>query len=147
MSIPAGIDHGQSVRIRGKGEPGTNGGARGDLLVEVYVEPNAMFERRNYDIYSTVKISYPKAVLGGEIVVRTIDGEVAYTVKPGTQTGTRVRLRSKGVPSLRNKKLRGNHYVDLVVDVPTTISKEQKKLLQQLEESFTEKEGKRHKKK
>ena len=106
-----------------------------------------MFERQNYDIYSTVKISYPKAVLGGEIVVRTIDGDVAYTVKPGTQTGTRVRLRSKGVPSLRNKKLRGNHYVDLVVDVPTTISKEQKKLLQQLEDSFTDKEGKRHKKK
>lgn len=147
VSIPAGIDHGQSVRIRGKGEPGTNGGARGDLLVEGYVEPNAMFERRNYDIYSTVKISYPKAVLGGEIVVRTIDGDVAYTVKPGTQTGTRVRLRSKGVPSLRNKKLRGNHYVDLVVDVPTTISKEQKKLLQQLEDSFAEKDGKRHKKK
>lgn len=145
VSIPAGIDHGQSVRIRGKGEPGTNGGARGDLLVEVFVERNPEFERHDYDIYSTAKISYPKAVLGGEIVVKTIDGEVAYTVKPGTQTGTRVRLRGKGVPSLRNKKLRGNHYVDIVVDVPTTISKEQKKLLQQLEDSFNEKENKKHK--
>lgn len=146
VSIPAGIDHGQSVRIRGKGEPGTNGGARGDLLVEVFVERNPEFERHDYDIYSTVKISFPKAVLGGEIVVKTIDGDVAYTVKAGTQTGTRVRLRGKGVPSLRNKKLRGNHYVDIVVDVPTTVSKEQKKLLQQLEDSFNEKENKRHKK-
>ncbi len=145
VSIPAGIDHGQSVRIRGKGEPGTNGGARGDLLVEVFVERHADFERHDYDIYSTVKISYPKAVLGGEVVVKTIDGDVAYTVKAGTQTGTRVRLRGKGVPSLRNKKLRGNHYVDLVVDVPTSITKEQKKLLQQLEESFGGKEGKKSK--
>lgn len=147
VSIPAGIDHGQSVRIRGKGEPGTNGGARGDLLVEVFVEQNPEFERRDYDIYSTVKVSYPKAVLGGEIIVRTIDGEVAYTVKPGTQNGTRVRLRGKGVPSLRNKKLRGNHYVDIVVDVPTTVTKEQKKLLQQLEESFNDKDTKKRKKK
>lgn len=145
VSIPAGIDHGQSVRIRGKGEPGTNGGARGDLLVEVFVEQNPEFERHDYDIYSTVKVSYPKAVLGGEIVVKTIDGDVAYTVKPGTQTGTRVRLRGKGVPSLRNKKLRGNHYVDIVVDVPTSVTKEQKKLLQQLEDSFGEKENKKHK--
>ena len=143
--MPAETDHGQSVRIRGKGEPGTNGGARGDLLVEVFVERNPDFERRDYDIFSTVKISYPKAVLGGEIVVKTIDGEVAYTVKAGTQNGTRVRLRGKGVPSLRNKKLRGNHYVDIVVDVPTTVNKEQKKLLQQLEDSFNEKEGKKHK--
>ncbi len=143
VSIPAGIDHGQSVRIRGKGEPGTNGGARGDLLVEVFVERHPDFERHDYDIYSTVKISYPKAVLGGEVVVKTIDGDVAYTVKAGTQTGTRVRLRGKGVPSLRNKKLRGNHYVDLVVDVPTTVTKEQKKLLQQLEDSFQGKESKK----
>ncbi len=80
-------------------------------------------------------------------MVKTIDGDVAYTVKPGTPTGTRVRLRGKGVPSLRNKKLRGNHYVDLVVDVPTSVTKEQKKLLQQLEDSFSEKEGKKHRKK
>ena len=74
----------------------------------------------------------------------TIDGDVAYNVKAGTQTGTRVRLRGKGVPSLRNKKMRGNHYVDLVVDVPTSLTREQKKLLEQLENSF---EGKEKKKK
>ena len=147
VSIPAGIDHGQSVRIRGKGEPGTNGGARGDLLVEVYVQPHEEFERHDYDLYSEVKISYPKAVLGGEVTVKTIDGEVACTIKPGTQTGTRMRLRGKGVPSLRNKKLRGNHYVDFVVDVPTSVTKEQKKLLQQLEETFDGKSGKKFKRK
>lgn len=145
VTIPAGIDHGQSVRLRGKGEPGVNGGSRGDLLVEVYMEPHPEFQRRDYDIYSTVRISYPRAALGGDIIIHTIDGDVAYNVKAGTQTGTRVRLRGKGVPSLRNKKMRGNHYVDLVVDVPTSLSREQKKLLEQLEESFDKKDKKKKK--
>lgn len=147
VTIPAGIDHGQSVRLRGKGEPGTNGGSRGDLLVEVYVEPSKEFQRNDYDIYSIVRISYPRAVLGGDIVIHTIDGDVAYNVKAGTQTGTRVRLRGKGVPSLRNKKMRGNHYVDLVVDVPTSLTKEQKKLLEQLDETFEKKDGPKEPKK
>lgn len=145
VSIPAGIDHGQSVRLRGKGEPGKNGGSRGDLLVEVYVEGHEEFKRHDYDIYSTVKISYPKAALGGDVIIHTIDGDVAYNVKAGTQTGTRVRLRGKGVPSLRNKKMRGNHYVDLVVDVPTSLSREQKKLLEQLDASFEKKDKKKKK--
>lgn len=146
VTIPAGIDHGQSVRLRGKGEPGKNGGSRGDLMVEVYVERHKDFQRSDYDIYSTVKISYPRAVLGGDVVIPTIDGDVAYNVKAGTQTGTRVRLRGKGVPSLRNRKMRGNHYVDLVVDVPTKLSKEQKKLLEQLDKSFVDEENKKNKK-
>lgn len=146
VSIPAGIDHGQSVRLRGKGEPGKNGGARGDLLVEVYVERHKDFQRMDYDIYSTVRISYPRVVLGGDVVIPTIDGDVAYNVKAGTQTGTRVRLRGKGVPSLRNRKMRGNHYVDLVVDVPTKLTKEQKKLLEQLDKSFEDEENKKNKK-
>lgn len=145
VTIPAGIDHGQSVRLRGKGEPGTNGGSRGDLLVEVYVEPNKEFQRRDYDIYSTALISFPRAALGGDIIIHTIDGDVAYNVKAGTQTGTRVRLRGKGVPSLRNKKMRGNHYVDLVVDVPTSLTREQKKLLEQLEDTMEKKEKKKKK--
>lgn len=139
------IDHGQSVRLRAKGEPGKNGGSRGDLLVEVYVEDHKEFQRHDYDIYSTVKITYPRAALGGDIIIHTIDGDVAYNVKAGTQTGTRVRLRGKGVPSLRNKKMRGNHYVDLVVDVPSSLSREQKKLLEQLDETFEKKEKKKKK--
>ena len=100
----------------------------------------------DYDIFSTVKISYPRAVLGGDVIIQTIDGDVAYNVKAGTQTGTRVRLRGKGVPSLRNKKMRGNHYVDLVVDVPTKLNKEQKKLLEQLDASFEAEVAKKEKK-
>lgn len=146
VTIPAGIDHGQSVRLRGKGEPGKNGGARGDLLVEVYVERHPEFQRVDYDIFSTVTITYPRAVLGGDIIIHTIDGNVAYNVKAGTQTGTRVRLRGKGVPSLRNKKMRGNHYVDLVVDVPTKLTKEQKKLLEQLDNTFESDKAKKEKK-
>ncbi len=129
VSIPAGIDNGQCVRIRDKGEPGVNGGGRGDLLVEVIVSKDPLFMRQDRDIYSTVPITYTKAALGGDIRVRTIDGEVIYTVKPGTQTDTRVRLRGKGVPSLRNKQVRGDHYVTLVVQVPTKLSHEQKEAL------------------
>ncbi|MCR5692246.1 MAG: molecular chaperone DnaJ, partial [Eubacterium sp.] len=109
-----------------------------------YVKESSEFQRHGYDIYSVVKISYPRAALGGDIVVHTIDGDVAYNVKAGTQTGTRVRLRGKGVPSLRNKKMRGDHFIDLVVEVPTSLSRDQKKLLEQLDESF---EGKHKKKK
>ena len=134
VTIPAGIDNGQSVRIREKGEPGINGGPRGDLLVEVLVEADPRFERQDMDIYSTVRISYPVAVLGASIVIETIDGKVAYDVKAGTQTGTMVRLRGKGVPSLRNKETRGDHYVTLVVDVPKKLSKEAKEALRRFDE-------------
>ena len=129
VSIPAGIDNGQCVRIRDKGEPGVNGGPRGDLLVEVIVQRDPIFKRQDRDIYSTVPITFTTAALGGDIHIKTIDGEVIYTVKPGTQTDTRVRLRGKGVPSLRNKQIRGDHYVTLVVEVPEKMTAEQKEAL------------------
>ena len=131
VSIPAGIDNGQSVRIRDKGEPGTNGGPRGDLLVEVIVARHPIFQRQDIDIFSTVPISFPVAALGGTIRIKTVDGEVEYDVKPGTQTDTRVRLRGKGMPSLRNKNVRGDHYVTLVVEVPTTLSHGAKEALKE----------------
>ncbi|MDF2907285.1 MAG: chaperone protein DnaJ [Herbinix sp.] len=137
VSIPAGIDSGQSVRIRSKGEPGTNGGPRGDLLVEVEVSRHPIFQRQDYDIFSTAPISYATAVLGGDIKINTVDGDVIYTVKPGTQTDTKVRLREKGVPSLRNKAIRGDHYVTLVVQVPTTLNSEQKELLKKFDDAMT----------
>ena len=119
VSIPAGIDSGQSVRIREKGEPGVNGGPRGDLLVEVIISSHPIFQRQDMNIFSTAPISFAQAALGGEIRISTIDGDVLYTVKPGTQTDTRIRLKGKGVPSLRNKNVRGDQYVTLVVQVPT----------------------------
>lgn len=134
VSIPAGIDNGQSIRIREKGEPGINGGPRGDLLVEVRVAPHAIFQRNEYDIYSSAPISFAQAALGGEVLIDTLDGKVAYEVKPGTQTDTRIRLRGKGVPTLRNKNVRGDQYVTLVVQVPTSLSSEAKETLRKFDE-------------
>ena len=133
VSIPAGIDNGQSVRIRDKGEPGTNGGPRGDLLVEVIVARHPIFQRQDYNIYSTVPVSFAVAALGGDVVVDTVDGKVLYEVKAGTQTDTKVRLRGKGVPSLRNKDMRGDHYVTLVVETPEKLSSEAKDLLRKFD--------------
>ncbi len=138
VSIPAGIDNGQSVRIRGKGELGVNGGERGDLLVEVVVSEHPTFRRQDTSIYSTVPISFTMAALGGEIRIKTVDGEVAYTVAPGTQTDTRIRLKGKGVPYLRNKDVRGDHYVTLVVKVPERMNKEQKEALWKFREAMGE---------
>ena len=133
VSIPAGIDNGQSVRIREKGEPGINGGPRGDLLVEVVVSRHPSLQRQDMNIYSTAQISFAQAALGGEIRIHTVDGDVLYEVKPGTQTNTRIRLKGKGVPSLRNKSVRGDHYVDLVVQTPTGLSADAKEALRQFD--------------
>lgn len=136
VSIPAGIKDGQCVRIREKGEPGQNGGPRGDLLIEAIVSNHPVFQRDGDDIYSVVNISYARAALGGDIRIKTIHGDVIYTVKPGTQTNTRVRLKNKGVPMLRNPQNCGAHYVTLVVQVPTKLTSEQKELLLKYEEAL-----------
>ena len=129
IDIPAGIDNGQCVRIRDYGEPGKNGGPRGDVLVEVIVGRNPAFERQDMNIFSKASITFGIAALGGDIRINTVDGEVVYTVAPGTQSGTRIRLKGKGVPSLRNKEVRGDHYVTLIVNTPTGLSKEAKEAL------------------
>ena len=136
VSIPAGIDDGQSIRIRGKGEPGINGGERGDLLVEINVSRHPIFQRQDTNIFSTMPISFVTAALGGEIRINTVDGEVAFDVKPGTQTDTKVRLKGKGVPSLRNKAVRGDHYVTLVVQVPEKLNEAQKAALKSFDDAM-----------
>ena len=136
VKIPAGIDDGQSIRIRDKGEPGINGGERGDLLVEVVVSRHPIFQRQDYNIFSTVPITFATAALGGVIRIRTVDGEVEYDVKAGTQTDTKVRLKGKGVPSLRNKNTRGDHYVTLVVQVPERLNEEQKEALRRFDDAM-----------
>lgn len=136
VTVPAGIDNGQSIRIREKGDPGVNGGPRGDLLVEVAVSRHPIFQRQGIDIYSSAPITFAQAALGGDVRIKTVDGEVEYTVKPGTQTDTRIRLRGKGVPSLRNKSIRGDQYVTLVVQVPTRMNGEQKELLKKFDEAM-----------
>ncbi|MBQ6835227.1 MAG: molecular chaperone DnaJ [Lachnospiraceae bacterium] len=152
VTVPAGIDNGQSIRIPGKGEPGVNGGERGDLLVEVTVSRHPIFKRTETTIYSTVPISFATAALGGTIRIKTVDGEVEYEVKPGTQTDTKVRLRGKGVPMIRNKNVRGDHYVTLVITVPEKLNEEQKEALRRFDEamngvSSSEPEGEKKKKK
>lgn len=157
VSIPAGIDNGQSVRIRDKGEPGVNGGPRGDLLVEVTVSRHPIFQRQDVHIFSTAPITFAQAALGGDVRIKTVDGEVIYTVKPGTKTDTKVRLKGKGVPSLRNPQLRGDHYVTLVIQTPEKLSAEAKEALRKFdaltgnslhqEEPVAEEEKKKPKKK
>ncbi len=134
VSIPAGIDNGQSVRIREKGEPGVNGGPRGDLLVEVTVSRHPIFQRQDMHIFSTVPISFAQAALGADIKIKTVDGEVIYNVKAGTKTDTKVRLKGKGVPSIRNSQVRGDHYVTLVIQTPERLSAEAKEALRRFDE-------------
>lgn len=134
VDIPAGIDNGQSIRKNGLGDPGINGGPRGDARIEVIVERHPIFQRQDLDIYSTVPVSFAVAALGGEIHIDTVDGKVIYDVRSGTQTDVRVRLRGKGVPSLRNKNIRGDHIVTLVVQVPDKLKPEAKELLRQFDE-------------
>ena len=135
VSVPAGIDNGQSIRIREKGEPGTNGGPRGDLLVEVNVARHPIFQRQDMNIFSTAPLTYAQAALGGTVRINTVDGEVEYEVKPGTQTDTRIRLKGKGVQSLRNKNVRGETYVTFVVQVPTNLNEEAKEALRKFDEA------------
>ena len=134
VSIPAGIDNGQSVRIRDKGEPGVNGGPRGDLLVEVNVSAHPSLKRQDIHIFSTHPISFAVAALGGDIRIPTVDGDVIYNVTPGTKTDTKVRLKGKGVPSLRNPQARGDHYVTLEIQTPERLSSEAKEALRRFDE-------------
>ena len=132
VPIPAGIDNGQCTRMRGLGEPGKNGGPRGDVLVEVLVGRHDKFQRQDYNIFSTVYMSYAIAALGGEIVIDTVDGPVVYEVKPGTATDVKVRLKGKGVP-VPNRDSRGDHYVTLVIQTPEKMSSEAKELLRKFD--------------
>ncbi len=136
VNIPAGIDHGQTIRLKGKGEPGRNGGPRGDILLTIYVKDHADFVRQGTDIYYQMKISMAQAALGTELEVPTLDGNVKYTIEPGTQTGTRFRLRGKGVPYINHAKARGDQYIDVVVDTPDKLTQRQKELFLELAESF-----------
>ncbi|MDD4843966.1 MAG: molecular chaperone DnaJ [Anaerotignum sp.] len=139
VNIPKGIDNGQTIRLANKGEVGENGGGYGDLLVTVYIQPDRIFVRKGFDVYCDVPISFVQAALGGEIVIKTIDGEQKYTIKPGTQPETVVTLRGVGIPNLRNPKVRGNQIVTLKVKIPTDMSERQKDLLRQF---FKEEEPK-----
>ncbi len=138
FDIPEGIADGQTIRLSGQGDSGVNGGPAGDLNVTISVKPHPLFTREGYDIHCDIPVTYTQAVLGDEITVPTIDGNVKYTIGEGTQTGTVFRLKGKGVKKL-NRSDRGNQYVKINVEVPKNLTKEQKKLLKAFESSLNEK--------
>ena len=133
VKIPAGVDEGQSVRVRGEGCVGANGGPNGDLLVEIYIKRHPIFRRENRDVLCEVPITFAQAALGAEIQVPTLDGKVTYEIPEGTQTGKEFVLREKGIPEINNPRRRGNHRFTVVVQTPTHLTKEQKDLLRQLD--------------
>ena len=132
VKVPAGVDHGQSVRVRGEGCVGSNGGPNGDVLVEIYIKRHPIFTRQDYTVLCEVPISFAQAALGAQVEVPTIDGKVKYDIPEGTQTGTTFTLREKGIPVVGSKR-RGDQRFTVVVETPTKLSKEQKELLRQLD--------------
>ena len=137
VRIPAGIDDGQSISLRGEGNGGLNGGPAGDLIVNITVLPDFQFERDGYDLYLEQPVSFAQATLGAELQIDTIDGPVKYTLPAGTQTGTTFRLRGKGVPQV-NGRGRGDQYVTVKVTVPTNLTDEQKDALKAFAEAMGE---------
>ena len=138
VKVPAGVDEGQSVRVRGEGCVGFNGGPNGDLLAEVYIKRHPIFSRNNMDVLCEVPITFTQAALGAQIQVPTLDGKVPYDIPEGTQTGTTFTLLGKGIPEVNNPRRRGNQRFTVVVETPTRLSKEQKELLRQLDDSLEE---------
>jgi len=138
VKVPAGVDAGQTVRVRAEGSVGANGGPNGDLLVEIYIKRHPIFQRENRDVLCEVPISFTQAALGAEIQVPTLDGMVPFEIPEGTQTGREFVLRDKGIPDVNNPRRRGSHRFTVVVETPTRLTKEQKELLRQLEGSIEE---------
>jgi molecular chaperone DnaJ len=134
INIPAGIATGQRLRLAGEGESGPNGGPPGDLYVVIHVQDHPFFRREGNDLYCEIPVNFPTLALGGEIRIPTLDGDEPFTVPDGTQTGTTFRLRSKGMPDVadRTGRSRGDLHVTLTVITPKKLTKEQRKLLEQL---------------
>ena len=146
VKVPPGIDDGQSLRVRGEGCVGTNGGPNGDLLVEILIKRHPIFQREYMDVLCEVPISFTQAALGATIQVPTLDGKISYEIPEGTQTGKEFILREKGIPEVNNPRRRGNHRFTVVVETPTRLTKEQKELLRQLGETTGENETPKRKK-
>ena len=138
IDVPAGIDNGQVLTIRGEGNAGANGGAKGDLNVRITVRRDPLFERKGFDIWVELPITYTQAALGAEVTVPTIDGNVTYRIPDGTQPGDVLRLRGKGVQRLQREG-RGDMMVRVAIEVPKRLSKQQRDLLEELDLALTEK--------
>lgn len=141
INIPAGIDNGQTMQLSGQGEAGDRGGPNGDLLITIRVRPHEIFKRDGNDVYIAMPISFAQAALGATLTVPTLDGAVEYEIPEGTQTGTKFRLRSKGIPYIRSKS-RGDQYVTVNVEVPKNLTQKQKDLLMEFDEDKNYKQKK-----
>lgn len=137
VNIPAGIDDGQSIQLRGQGNAGVNGGSSGDVIVTISIRPHPLFTRDGNNVICEIPISFPQAALGDTLQVPTIDGKVEYTIPEGTQTGTVFRLRGKGIQNV-NGRGRGDQYVRVNIEVPTHLTDHQKHLLRDFEASTTD---------
>ena len=136
-SIPAGIDNGQTISIRGQGNAGKNGGPAGDLLITITVRPHELFRREGTSVLCEAPITFTQAVLGAELEIPTIDGKVKYTLPEGTQSGTTFRLKGKGITSI-NGRGRGDQYVTVYIETPKNLNKEQKEALKKFAETMGE---------
>ena len=133
VNIPAGIETGKSIRLRGKGSPGVSGGEAGDLLLKVTVDEKPGFRREGMDVYTTVQVPFTTAVFGGEVKIRTLTGEVLCKIKPGTQSGTKIRLKGKGIVSLSNSSVHGDQYAVVEIAVPKNLDPEARQKLKEFE--------------
>lgn len=143
VTIPAGVDTGNRIRLSGEGEAGKNGAPSGDLYVQVQVKQHAIFERDDINLHCEVPINIVMAALGGEINVPTLDGKVSLTIPAETQTGKVFRLRGKGIKSLRGSNM-GDLYCHVVIETPVNLTSKQKELLKELGESLTSDKGSKH---
>ncbi len=137
VSVPAGIDNGQIISLRGQGNAGRNGGPAGDLQIVITVRPHQLFRRDGADVFCDAPITFTQAVLGGEMEIPTIDGKVKYDIPEGTQTGTTFRLRGKGIPNM-NSRGRGDQYVTVYIETPRNLNREQKEALKKFSETLKE---------
>lgn len=135
VNIPAGIETGQSIRLKGKGSPGYQGGSAGDLFLKVTVKEKSGFKREGQNLYNTVSIPFITAVLGGDVTVQTIYGNVRCNIKPGTQSGSKLRLRGKGIVSMKNSSVYGDQYTTVEVQVPKNLTPRAKQKLREFEDA------------
>ena len=142
VEIPAGIDHGNQIRLSGKGEAGPGGAPPGDLYVQIHLRSHPIFERDGNNVYCQIPIGFTTAALGGTVEIPTLGGRANLKVKPETQTGEVVRLRGKGIRGIRSQQV-GNQYCKLIVETPVNLTHEQKTLLEDFEEKI-QKGGARH---
>ena len=131
IHIPAGIESGKTVRLKGQGNPGRNGGAAGDVLLKVNVTPSSEFERKGQNVYSTIRVPFTTAALGGKARVHTLYGDVECSIKAGTQGGSKIRLKGKGISSMKNPSVKGDQYVTVEISVPRRLTPRAKEVLEE----------------